>query len=146
MGVIGIILVLALLYWVSFDRKQIDYKSILYLFITELVFLFLILKTTIGNWIINGLSGSLNIISASSSKGVNFVFGDLKNPQAASQFFLDVLLPLIFICALIELLQYLRILPFIIKYVGKVLKKLFHIDEINAFTILSYPLDRKSVV
>ncbi|WP_103751984.1 nucleoside transporter C-terminal domain-containing protein [Lactobacillus panisapium] len=139
MGVIGIILVLALLYWVSFDRKQIDYKSILYLFITELVFLFLILKTTIGNWIINGLSGSLNIISASSSKGVNFVFGDLKNPQAASQFFLDVLLPLIFICALIELLQYLRILPFIIKYVGKVLKKLFHIDEINAFTILSYP-------
>lgn len=139
MGVIGIILVLALLYWVSFDRKQIDYKSILYLFMTELVFLFLILKTTIGNWIIDGLSGSLNIISASSSKGVNFVFGDLKNPPAASQFFLDVLLPLIFICALIELLQYLRILPFIIKYVGKVLKKLFHIDAINAFTILSYP-------
>lgn len=40
MGVIGIVLVLALLYWVSFDRKQIDYKSILYLFITELVFNF----------------------------------------------------------------------------------------------------------
>ncbi|RHW48381.1 NupC/NupG family nucleoside CNT transporter [Bombilactobacillus bombi] len=48
-------------------------------------------------------------------------------------------MPLIFICALIELLQYFKILPFIIKYVGKVLKKLFHIDEINAFTILSYP-------
>lgn len=140
MGLIGIILVLGLLYWASFDRKMIDYKSILYLFITEIVILFLILKTTVGDWIIKGLSNSLNIISASSSKGVNFVFGNLKNPAAASQFFLDVLLPLIFICALIELLQYLRILPFIIKYVGKVLKKLFHIDEINAFTILSYPI------
>lgn len=139
MGLIGIILVLGVLYWASFDRKMIDYKSILYLFITEIVILFLILKTTVGDWIIKGLSNSLNIISASSSKGVNFVFGNLKNP-AASQFFLDVLLPLIFICALIELLQYLRILPFIIKYVGKVLKKLFHIDEINAFTILSYPI------
>lgn len=139
MGVIGIIIVLGLLYLVSFDRKHIDYKSLIYLFVAELVILFLILKTTIGNWIIKGLSGSLNIISQSSSKGVNFVFGDLKNPGATSQFFLNVLLPLIFICALIELLQYLRILPFIIKYVGKVLKKLFHIDEINAFTILSYP-------
>lgn len=140
MGLIGIILVLGLLYWVSFDRENIDYKSILYLFITEIILLFLILKTSIGNWIINGLSSSLNIISASSSKGVNFVFGNLKNPGVVSQFFLDVLLPLIFICALIELLQYLRILPFIIKYVGKVLKKMFHIDEINAFAILSYPI------
>lgn len=139
MGIIGILVVLGLLYLVSFDREKIDFKSILYLSITEIVILFLMLKTAIGNWIIKGLSGSLNIISASSSKGVNFVFGDLKNPKAASQFFLDVLLPLIFICALIELLQYLRILPFIIKYVGKILKKLFHIDEINAFTILSYP-------
>ncbi|BDR60144.1 nucleoside transporter C-terminal domain-containing protein [Lactobacillus xylocopicola] len=139
MGIIGIVLVLGLLYWASFDRQKVDFKSILFLFVTELVILFLILKTSIGNSIIKGLSGSLNIISASSSKGINFVFGDLKNPAAASQFFLDVLLPLIFICALIELLQYLRILPFIIKYVGKVLKKLFHIDEINAFTILSYP-------
>jgi nucleoside transport protein len=140
MGLIGIILVLGLLYWISFDRENIDYKSILYLFITEIILLFLILKTSIGNWIINGLSSSLNIISASSSKGVNFVFGNLKNPGVVSQFFLDVLLPLIFICALIELLQYLRILPFIIKYVGKVLKKMFHIDEINAFAILSYPI------
>ncbi|MDF7639046.1 nucleoside transporter C-terminal domain-containing protein [Lactobacillus sp. ESL0791] len=139
MGFVGIIVVLAVLYWASFDRKSIDYKSIIYLFITEVVLLFLMLKTSLGNWILQGLSGSLNIITVSSSKGVNFVFGDLTNPGATSQFFLNVLLPLIFICAIIELLQYLRILPFIIKYVGKVLKKLFHIDEINAFTILSYP-------
>lgn len=139
MGIVGIVVVVALLYFFSFDRQNIDYKSILYLFGTEIIILFFMLRTAVGDWLLKGLSGSLNIITVSSKKGVNFVFGDLKNPQATSQFFLDVLLPLIFICALIELLQYFKILPFIIKYVGKVLKKLFHIDEINAFTILSYP-------
>lgn len=139
MGIVGIVVVVALLYFFSFDRQNIDYKSILYLFGTEIIILFFMLRTAVGDWLLKVLSGSLNIITVSSKKGVNFVFGDLKNPQATSQFFLDVLLPLIFICALIELLQYFKILPFIIKYVGKVLKKLFHIDEINAFTILSYP-------
>ncbi|BDR58591.1 nucleoside transporter C-terminal domain-containing protein [Xylocopilactobacillus apicola] len=140
MGLVGIIVVLGLLYFFSFDRAKIDYKSIIYLFATEVVVLFIMVHTTVGDWVLKGLASSLNIITVSSKKGVDFVFGNIKNPQAASQFFLDVLLPLIFICALIEILQYLRILPFIIKYVGKVLKKLFHIDEINAFTILSYPL------
>lgn len=140
MGFVGIALVLGLLYFFSFDRSKIDFKSIIYLFATEVVILFIVVRTTVGDWVLKGLSNSLKIISVSSKKGVDFVFGNLKNPQAASQFFLDVLLPLIFICALIEILQYFRILPFIIKYVGKALKKLFHIDEINAFTILSYPL------
>ncbi|RHW48382.1 hypothetical protein DS832_02145 [Bombilactobacillus bombi] len=87
MGIVGIVVVVALLYFFSFDRQNIDYKSILYLFGTEIIILFFMLRTAVGDWLLKGLSGSLNIITVSSKKGVNFVFEDLKNPQATSQFF-----------------------------------------------------------
>ena len=108
---------LALAFLFSSDRKNIRWKYVGLLLVIQLIFAFILLKTHIGISVIGSISYGFSYLLKQAAEGVNFVFGgfkfvDPKNPP----FFFSVLLPIVFISALIGILQYTRILPLIINF------------------------------
>ena len=71
-----------------------------------------------------------------SKEGIEFVFGDLQNKNGYN-FFLNVLLPLVFISVLIGMLNYFKILPFLIKIIGWIINKITHMGQLESYIAIS---------
>ncbi len=70
------------------------------------------------------------------NEGTNFVFGKM-NDEGLAFFFLKVLCPIVFISALIGILQHIRVLPFIIRAIGTVLSKVNGMGKLESFNAVS---------
>ncbi|MBA2873340.1 NupC/NupG family nucleoside CNT transporter [Thermaerobacillus caldiproteolyticus] len=132
----GLLLVFILSYLVSNDKKNIRYRAILSMLAVQIILTFILLNTKAGILIISFISKMFNKLIELGIDGVNFVFGGLEN-KGSSTFFLNVLLPIIFISILIGILNYLKILPLIIKYVGMALSKLNGMGKLENYIALS---------
>jgi len=137
-GLIGIAIFLALAFLFSSDRKNIRWQYIGLLLVIQLVFAFILLKTQFGITVIGGISFGFNYLLQQAAQGVNFVFGgfefvDPKNPP----FFFNVLLPIVFISALIGILQYTRILPLIINLLGIAISKINGMGRLESYNAVA---------
>ncbi|MGH2065557.1 nucleoside transporter C-terminal domain-containing protein, partial [Aerococcus sp. L_4] len=63
--------------------------------------------------------------------GTEFVFGEGATNYGI--FFLNVLMPIVFISGLIGILQYINVLPFVAKYIGKILNKITGMGENESY-------------
>ncbi|MBJ6317183.1 NupC/NupG family nucleoside CNT transporter, partial [Staphylococcus aureus] len=77
-GIIGIIFFLALAFLFSSDRKNIRWKYVGILLAIQLIFAFILLKTTMGIKVIGGISNGFNYLLLKAADGVNFVFGGIQ--------------------------------------------------------------------
>ena len=137
-GIIGIIVFLALAFLFSSDKKNVRWHYVGLLLIIQLIFAFILLKTTAGITIIGGISNGFNYLLQKAAEGVNFVFGgfkflDPKNPP----FFFSVLLPIVFISSLIGILQYTRILPWIINVLGFLISKINGMGRLESYNAVA---------
>lgn len=135
-GVVGLIVILALAWIGSSDKKNIKYKPIFLMLILQFVLGFILLNTQVGNYLVGSIANGFDVLLACAGDGVNFVFGGLVNNGQFS-FFISVLLPIIFISALIGILQYLKILPFVIKYIGLVLSKINGMGKLESYNAVA---------
>ncbi|OYD07175.1 NupC/NupG family nucleoside CNT transporter [Paludifilum halophilum] len=141
----GLLLVFGLSWPVSFDRKQIKFKPILIMLLIQIASAFVLLNTKAGVVFIGFVSKAFGKLMELGINGVDFVFGGMEN-EGASTFFLDVLLPIIFISILVGILNHFKILPFIIKYVGLGLSKLNGMGRLeNYFAVSSAFLGQSEV-
>ncbi|MGC4375961.1 nucleoside transporter C-terminal domain-containing protein [Fictibacillus sp. Mic-4] len=132
----GLALVFILAFLASYNRKGIKYKAIAVMIVIQLVLSFVLLNTRIGVAIIRSISKAFDQLMKIGISGVDFVFGGLEN-KGVSTFFLDVLLPIIFISVLIGILNYFKILPLIIKYVGLLLSKVNGMGKLENYIAVS---------
>jgi nucleoside transport protein len=107
--------------------------------IVEFVLGFILLKTAFGQEAIQAFSNAFNHLISYAHVGVDFVFGGLVN-KGASTFFINVLLPITFLSALIGVLNYLRILPFITKWVGWVIGKITGMPKLESYFGIASPI------
>ncbi|WP_349404254.1 NupC/NupG family nucleoside CNT transporter [Clostridium perfringens] len=135
-GVVGLIVILALAWIGSSDKKNIKYKPVFLMLILQFVLGFILLNTQVGNYLVGSIANGFDVLLACAGDGVNFVFGGLVNNDQFS-FFISVLLPIIFISALIGILQYLKILPFVIKYIGLVLSKINGMGKLESYNAVA---------
>ncbi|MGL4570449.1 MAG: NupC/NupG family nucleoside CNT transporter [Clostridium sp.] len=135
-GIIGLIVVLALAWIASYDKKKVKYKPVIIMIVLQFILGFVLLNTQAGNYLIGGISKGFEALLSCASEGVNFVFGGLVNNNQFS-FFISVLLPIIFISALIGILQYLKILPFIVKYLGLILSKINGMGKLESYNAVA---------
>lgn len=70
------------------------------------------------------------------NEGTNFVFGSM-NDQGLAFFFLKVLCPIVFISALIGILQHIRVLPVVIRAIGFLLSKVNGMGKLESFNAVS---------
>ncbi|AYW49951.1 NupC/NupG family nucleoside CNT transporter [Tetragenococcus halophilus] len=122
---------------VSSDRKHIKFKRMGIMFALQLLISFFCLNTSGGIHLMGNISNFFTWLMEQAAGGVNFVFGGLVVQKGASVFFLDVLMPIVFISALVGILNYLKILPFIIKWTGYFLNKLAGMGELESYFAVS---------
>lgn len=104
--------------------------------ILQIAFAFLLLNTEIGLVVIKGISRLFDELLKYASDGINFVFGGLAN-EGAMVFFLNVLLPIVFISVLIGIAQHIKVLPFIIKYLGLILSKVNGLGKLESYNAVA---------
>lgn len=132
----GILFALFIAFLFSFNRKAINFKKPAIMLAIQIIIVLFMMNTTIGLNILTTLGSFFEGLINISNAGINFVFGDLQNKDG-STFFLNVLLPLVFISVLIGMLNYFKILPFIIKYVGIIINKITHMGHLESYFAIS---------
>lgn len=137
-GIIGIIFFLALAFLFSSDRKNIRWKYVGILLAIQLIFAFILLKTTMGIKVIGGISNGFNYLLLKAADGVNFVFDGIQyiDPKQPP-FFFSVLLPIVFISAIIGILQYTKILPLIINVLGFLISKINGMGRLESYNAVA---------
>ncbi|QNQ19898.1 NupC/NupG family nucleoside CNT transporter [Kosakonia sp. SMBL-WEM22] len=131
---LGVILALAWL--VSFDRKRIPFRFILQLIVIELALAWFFLHAQSGLTLIKYVSGFFEMLLKFAAEGTGFVFGGMSEKGLAF-IFLGVLCPIVFISALIGILQHWRILPIFIRLIGTLLSKLNGMGKLESFNAVS---------
>ncbi|RHW31380.1 NupC/NupG family nucleoside CNT transporter [Lysinibacillus yapensis] len=135
-SILGILIVLLLAWLASSNRKEIKYKPIITMIIIQILLSLLLLNTEFGLIIITAIATVFNKLLEYASEGINFVFGGLAN-EGQAPFFLNVLLPIVFISALIGILQHLRILPVIMKGIGWALSKVNGMGKLESYNAVA---------
>lgn len=135
-GLLSIVVILLLAFWVSNDKKAIRFKPILVMIILQFILAIILMNTTVGNFLIGGFAGAFEKLLVYAADGINFVFGGLL-VEGQFSFFLMVLMPIVFISALIGILQYLNILGFIIKWIGLGLSKINGMGRLESYNAVA---------
>ncbi|NEU61725.1 NupC/NupG family nucleoside CNT transporter [Paenibacillus sp. ALJ109b] len=135
-SVVGLVIVLLLAWLASNNKRKIKYRPIIIMIVIQLGLGLIILKTSIGEFLIKGFADSFSKLLGYANEGTNFVFGGIAN-EGAHTFFLFVLMPIVFMSALIGILQHYKILPFIIKYIGLVLSKVNGMGKLESYNAVA---------
>lgn len=127
-AVLGMVMFVGLAYAFSTNKKEINWKSVGLAFIGQLGLAVVLIKTPAWKaveWVSNGFTWLIS----QSSEGINFVFGGISDNFV---FFINSLLPIVFISALMGLLFHFNILQKFIAAVGKLVAKVLGVDTLVA--------------
>ena len=134
--VLAIVVVAILALLVSHDRKKIRIRYVVQLLVIEVLLAWFFLNSDIGLGFVKGFSEMFEKLLGFANEGTNFVFGGM-NDKGLAFFFLKVLCPIVFISALIGILQHIRILPIVIRAIGTVLSKINGMGKLESFNAVS---------
>ncbi|OKP03896.1 nucleoside permease [Xenorhabdus eapokensis] len=120
----------------SNNRKDIKFRYIIQLLVIELFLGWFFLNSNAGLGIVKGFDNLFIHLLSYAAKGTSFVFGGMIEANLAF-FFLNVLCPIIFISALIGILQHIKVLPIVIRVIGTVLSKINGMGKLESFNAVS---------
>lgn len=134
--ILALVVILALAWLVSFERKKIRVRYVLQLIVIEAALAWFFLHAESGLFIIKYVASFFSSLLNFASQGTDFVFGGM-NKQGLAFIFLGVLCPIIFISALIGILQHWHILPILIRVFGTLLAKVNGMGKLESFNAIS---------
>ncbi|MFD0710980.1 NupC/NupG family nucleoside CNT transporter [Paenibacillus sp. GCM10027626] len=135
-AILGVLVVFGMAFLVSNDKKNIRYRPLAVMIILQLILGFFLLNTNIGEYLVKGIAKMFESLLEYAGAGINFVFGGIVN-EGATPFFLNVLLPIVFISALIGILQYIKVLPVLVKYIGIVLSRINGMGKLESYNAVA---------
>ena len=123
LGILGLFTLLAIAYLLSENKNAINYKTVVFGLIFQLLFALFILKTPFGAPIFSFLDTSINILISFSSSGSDFLFrsyidGVGFHPGLVN-FAFSTLPTIIFFSSLVAVLYHYGILQSVIKFIAK---------------------------
>ncbi|MGA9286734.1 MAG: NupC/NupG family nucleoside CNT transporter [Anaerobacillus sp.] len=136
MGIVGLVIILSVAWIASNNRKKIKYRPIIRMIVLQFILGFILINTSVGNVLIAGIANGFGQLLEYAGDGVEFVFGGLVNQEEFS-FFLGVLMPIVFISALIGILQHIKVLPIIVKFIGMVLSKINGMGKLESYNAVA---------
>ncbi len=139
LNIVGIVLILALMFLFSYNRKAVDKKQVLKAFVIQFIIAALIIKVPAGRAVISKVSDVVASVLGYGSEGIQFVFGSLGLPTAPTGFIFafQTLGNIVFISGLVGVLYYLGILGFIVSKLGWLLGKIFKTSEVESFVAVA---------
>lgn len=133
---LALVMVAVLALLVSTDWKNIRVRFIIQLLVIEVLLAWFFLNSEAGTGFVKGFAGLFDKLLSYAAQGTNFVFGNMSDKGLAF-FWLNVLCPIVFISALIGILQHFRILPIVIRAIGTVLSKINGMGKLESFNAVS---------
>lgn len=137
LSILGIVVVLGLLWLLSWDRKSINWKMVLKAIVVQFILAFVIIKVPLGQKIVTVLSDGVTAVVNCGRDGLSFVFGDLADSSKMSVFFVQSLGGIIFVSALVEFLYYIGVIGFVVKWLGKAVGKLMGTTAVESFVAVA---------
>jgi nucleoside transport protein len=111
-------------------------RYVVQLLVIEVLLAWFFLNSNVGLGFVKGFSEMFEKLLGFANEGTNFVFGSM-NDQGLAFFFLKVLCPIVFISALIGILQHIRVLPVVIRAIGFLLSKVNGMGKLESFNAVS---------
>jgi nucleoside transport protein len=133
-NIMGILLLICVAWLMSNDKKNINYKATGIMLTVQLALAWFMLNTTIGKMALEKVTSLFNKVLSFGHDGIAFVFGGLAEQNL---FFVNVLMMIIFVSALLSILTYTRILPLAIKYIGGAVAKITGLPKIESFVAVN---------
>src|SRR5271155_3043178 len=122
-GVLGMLTMMSFAFLFSTNRRAIRGKTVAWGLGLQIVFAYLVINWTYGQWIFQRAGAGVNWVLDFAFFGSQFVFGDLGKKGSSMGFFFafQVLPTIIFIAAVFALLYYYGVMQFIIKQAARVM-------------------------
>ncbi|ATG16869.1 TPA: NupC/NupG family nucleoside CNT transporter [Providencia alcalifaciens] len=134
--ILSIVIIAALAILASSNRRGIRPRYVIQLLVIQIALAYLFLKSGIGESFVLAVAGVFTHLLGYAAEGTKFIFGGMIEGNLAF-FFLQVLCPIIFISALIGILQHIKVLPFVIRIIGTVLSKVNGMGKLESFNAVS---------
>ena len=133
-NVLGVLVFIGIGVLFSKRRKEINWRGVGVLLALNLFLAWFLMSFPIGRQIIAGAAAAFVWLINVSYEGIAFAFPDWVHPAGGQMnFFTSALLPILFVVPLFDILTYTGILPFIIKWIGKVLALITRQPKFEAF-------------
>lgn len=133
-GILGLLVLIAIAFAASKDRRGIRWRIIGAAFALQVGFALLVLRTTPGRVALNWLSKQVETLIGFTASGTSFIFGPLAEvgKPGGAAFALQVLPVIIFLGALIFLLFYLRVVQYATHIIGGAIGKIVGVSKIES--------------
>lgn len=133
-AIFGLIIFVVGAYIFSENKKSIDWKSVSIAFVGQILLAFLMIKTPLWK-VLEILASGFQWFINQSSEGINFVFGGLETNGFV--FFINSLLPIVFVSAVLGILFHYGILGKLISVIGRFVARVLRIDTLVAVNGIS---------
>lgn len=133
-GILGILALIGIAWLMSNDRKNINYRAVGIMVAVQFFLAWFMLNTSVGKKVLQKIVDIFNKVLSFGNEGISFVFGDLATKH---YFFINVLMMIIFVSALLSILTYTRILPLAIKYIGGTVAKVTGLPKVESFVAVN---------
>lgn len=121
-GVVGLVVILGIAYAFSTDRKKVNRRLILWGLILQFAFALLVMKWSVGQRVLAGISNVVKLGLEKADAGAAFLFGPLANSENLGFIFAFKALPtIIYISSFFSVLYYLGILQKMVLFMAKIM-------------------------
>ena len=132
-GLAGIALILAIAVLLSSNRRAIRLRVVGAAFALQAGIATLVLYVPAGKAIIEAMARGVTNLLGYAQAGIDFIFGPLAKPELGGHSFALAALPvIIFFAALISILYYLRVMQFVVKWIGGGIQYLTGISKVES--------------
>lgn len=129
-NLLGILAILAIAFVLSVGKRRIRPRVVAAAFALQALMAFLVLGTTGGRFVIQGMADGVSALLSYASRGTEFLFGT-ENPLA-NTFALGALPVIVFFAALVSILYYLGIMQRIVRWVGGAIGWVTGVSQVEA--------------
>lgn len=131
-NILGILVFLAVGVLLSKRRKEINWRGVSTLLVLNLVIAWFLSSFSFGREIVSGMASAFVWLVSVAYDGIAFAFPDWVHVKQMN-FFTSALLPILLVVPMFDVLTYIGVLPFIIKWAGKALAFLTHQPKFESF-------------
>lgn len=139
LNLLGIVVVLGILWLISWKRKDVSFKMLLKGMIAQFIIALILVKIPAGRMVVSKISDAVTGVINCGSNGLSFVFGSLADSTAPTGmiFAVQVLGNIVFLSALVSLLYYIGVLNFVVKWIGKAVGWIMGSSEVESFVAVA---------
>ncbi|HEU0067599.1 MAG TPA: NupC/NupG family nucleoside CNT transporter [Sphingomonas sp.] len=131
-GLAGIVVILAIAYALSTDRRAIRLRVVGAAFALQAAIAVLVLYVPLGKHVLEAMSGGVANLLGYANAGTSFLFGELAANPLGKNFAIQALPVIIFFAALVSILYHLGIMQLVVRWLGGAIEALIGVSKVES--------------